>query len=46
MNHSTSQGKSKKQYVPPKVKAHGNVYQFTEGPGTPVTGSETTGYSM
>jgi len=46
MNQSTSQGKQKKQYVPPNVKAHGKVYQLTQG-GRPPSGllTEAFGYS-
>ena len=45
MNQSATQGKSKKPYVSPKVKAHGKVYQLTQT-GAPADGSpEINGYS-
>lgn len=45
MNQSTTQGKSKKPYVSPKVKAHGKVYQLTQTTPIDVGGQEIAGYS-
>jgi hypothetical protein len=46
MNQSTTQGKSKKPYVPPKVKAHGKVYQLTQGGTKSGPGGDLGGYSL
>ncbi|MBW4574228.1 MAG: hypothetical protein KME08_02985 [Aphanothece sp. CMT-3BRIN-NPC111] len=45
MNQSQSQGKSKKPYVPPQLKAHGKVFQVTQAGAPNQIFFEQYGYS-
>ena len=46
MNSSQSQDKSKKPYVPPQLKAHGKVFEVTQGGILPSNGfPEFVGYT-